>query len=67
MKLAASLNLLLIAAQWLRIAQSEVRSAIRLTGNDRAQYLSQASADAARFRSYTAMWWNAIQAQDAAA
>lgn len=67
MKLAASLNILLMAAGWLCIAQSEVRSALRLTGNDRAKYLSQASADAARFRSYTAMWWRAIQAPQLAA
>lgn len=62
MKLAASLNLLLIAAEWLCIAQSDVRSALHLTGNSRAQYLGHARADAARFHSYTAMWWRAVQA-----
>lgn len=67
MKLAASLNILLMAAQWLCIAQSEVRSALRLTGHDRAKYLSQAGADAARFRSYTAIWWNAVQTPQLAA
>ncbi|CAK0781848.1 hypothetical protein CCP3SC15_990012 [Gammaproteobacteria bacterium] len=67
MKLAASLNLLLIAAEWLCIAQSDVRSALHLTGNARAQYLSHARADASRFRSYTTLWWNAIQAPELAA
>lgn len=67
MKLAASLNLLLIAAEWLCIAQSDVRNAMRVTGNARTQYLSYARDGAARFRSYTALWWNAIQAPQLAA
>lgn len=67
MKLTASLSLLLIAANWLCIAQSDVRLALTLTGASRAQYLSHASADAARFRSYTAMWWHSIQAPELAA
>lgn len=67
MKLTASLSLLLMAAGWLLLAQSDVRHALRCAGYDQAQYLKQASADAARFRSYTAMWWHSIQAPELAA
>lgn len=61
------LNTLLMAAQWLQLAQREVRTAIHLTGADRVKWLGYARADAARFRRYSAMWWNAIQAMNAAA
>lgn len=67
MKLTASLSLLLMAAGWLLLAQSDVRHALRCAGYDRAQYLKQASAAAARFCSYTAMWWHSIQAPALAA
>jgi hypothetical protein len=67
MKLTASLSLLLMAAGWLLLAQSDVRNALRSTGYGRAQCLSYARTDAARFRSYTAMWWRSIQAPELAA
>jgi hypothetical protein len=67
MKPTYSLSLLLMAAGWLLLAQSDVRSALHLTGECRAQYLSHARFDAARFRSYTAMWWHSTQAPKLAA
>lgn len=67
MKMTASLSLLLMAAGWLLLAQSDVRNALRCTGDDRTQNLKHARDDAARFRSYTAMWWHSIQASALAA
>jgi hypothetical protein len=67
MKLTPSLSLLIMAAGWLCMAQSDVLLALRCTGDDRTQYLKHARDDAARFRFYTSIWWRAIQAPELAA
>lgn len=62
MKLTPNTHLLLMAALWLNLAQSNVTCALLTTGSMRAQYLMHAREDATRFRSYAAMWWNTTAA-----
>lgn len=66
MKLSSTLIILLMAAQWLDLALSEVRCALIFDGAERAKLLRHARTDAARFRSYATIWRNAIQANPTA-
>lgn len=67
MKISSTLIILLMAAQWLDLALSEVRCALVHDGKERAKLLQHARTDAGRFRSYAAIWLNAIQANPTAA
>lgn len=58
MKPSPTTCVLMMAAMWLSIAQTNVRIALHSTGDERAFYLNRARSDAQRFRSYSRIWWD---------
>lgn len=60
MKLTTSCIILLMAALWLSLAQTNVSIALKCSGDERATHLSRAREDAKRFRTYTAIWFSSM-------